>query len=190
MLLYGDFGYNPEVMCNINSIYISSFPGLVLWDLTSKNFKMIVNSWSVSVRHMWKLPHNTHRYFIEHLGGIHAKSMLYCRFTKFIQSITKSDKKAAIYLLYKILNDKRTITGKNVNLILQEANQTDIFKVKVNQLKHKLSFMEFPENSLWKLNILRELTNVKMGILTLDSDNDKSLTSDDIEDIINYVTTS
>ena len=102
----------PEIMCKINSIYNRSFPGSVLWDFTSKNFKMAVNSWSVSVRHIWKLPINTHRYFIEPLGGIHAKSMLYCRFRKFVQSILKSDKKAAIYLLHKTLNDKRTITGK------------------------------------------------------------------------------
>ena len=32
---------HPEVMCKINAIYNSSFPGSVLWYFTSKNFKMI-----------------------------------------------------------------------------------------------------------------------------------------------------
>ena len=84
---------HPSLLCKINSIYNSSFPGSMLWDFSSRNFNMMVNSWSISVRHMWRLPCNTHRYFIEPLGGCHAKTMIYCRFVKFIQSILKSDKK-------------------------------------------------------------------------------------------------
>ena len=176
-------------MCKINAIYNSSFPGSVLWDFTSKNFKMIINSWSVSVRHMWKLPINTHRYFIEPLGGIHAKTMLYCRVTKFVQSILKSDKKAAIYLLHKTINDKRTITGKNANEVLKQANEDDIFKVNINKLKRKLIFAEFPDNSMWKLNLIEELTNIRMGILTVGPNNEETLSSKEIDDIMYYVTT-
>ena len=44
---------HPEVKCKINQIYNSSFPGSVLYDLTSDPVRQLVNSWSVSVRHMW-----------------------------------------------------------------------------------------------------------------------------------------
>ena len=48
-----EFGYaHPEVKCKINSIYNSSFPGSVLFDLSSDSVKQLVNSWSVSVRNM------------------------------------------------------------------------------------------------------------------------------------------
>ena len=47
---------HPEVKCKINKIYNSSFPGSVLYDLTSDSVRQLVNSWSVSVRHMWGLP--------------------------------------------------------------------------------------------------------------------------------------
>ena len=40
---------HPDVKCKINRIFNSSFPGSVLWDLTSGNFHQLVNSWSVSV---------------------------------------------------------------------------------------------------------------------------------------------
>ena len=60
----------------------------------------------------------------------------------------------------------------------------------MNKLKQKLCFSEFPENSFWKLDVIQELTNVKMGNLTIDSNNEDSFTSDEIDDIINYVTTS
>jgi hypothetical protein len=67
---------HPEVKNRINRIYNSSFPGSVLWDLTAHNTKMIINTWSVAVRHMWGLPFNAHKYLIEKLSGTHARTML------------------------------------------------------------------------------------------------------------------
>ena len=67
---------HPELLCKINNIYNTSFTGSVLWDFNSRNFTMMVNSWSVSVRYMWNLSYKTHRYFIEPLGGIHMKNMI------------------------------------------------------------------------------------------------------------------
>ena len=86
---------HPEVKCRINRIYNSSFPGTTLYDLTSESVRQLINSWSVSVRQMWNLPLNAHRYLVEPLGGEHAFSMITIRFVKFIQNIRKSEKKAS-----------------------------------------------------------------------------------------------
>ena len=40
-------------------------------DIFSKPVRQLENSWSVSVRQMWGLPLNTHKYFVEPLGGVH-----------------------------------------------------------------------------------------------------------------------
>ena len=80
-----EFPYtHPDVKCKNNRTYNSSFPGLVLYDLTSYSVKMLVNSWSVSVRQMWILSFNAHRYSIEPLGGKHALTMVLVRFVKFL----------------------------------------------------------------------------------------------------------
>ena len=63
---------HPEIKCKVNGIYNSSFPGSVLWDLNAQRTTQLINSWSVSVRHMWDLPVNSHRSFIESLGGTHC----------------------------------------------------------------------------------------------------------------------
>ena len=60
---------HPEVKCKINRIYNSSFPGAMLYDLSSDSVTHLVNSWSVSVRRMWGLPLQAHRYIITQLGG-------------------------------------------------------------------------------------------------------------------------
>ena len=90
---------HPEIKCRINRIYNSSFPGSVLYDLTSEPARQLVNSWSVSVRQMWGLPMQSHRYLIEPLAGDHAQAMLVSRFVKFIQNIKKSPKLATQFML-------------------------------------------------------------------------------------------
>ena len=105
---------HPELLCKINQIYNTSFPGSVLWDFTSRNFNMIINSWSVKVRHMWGLPFQTHRYFIEPLGGIHAQNLIYTRFIKFMQSIKKGRKSAPYYLLEKIKDNASLLNEDNI----------------------------------------------------------------------------
>ena len=71
---------HPDVKCRINRIYNSSFPGSALYDLTADSSSHLVNSWSVSVRQMWGLPHHAHRYLITQLGGAHAEEMIVCRY--------------------------------------------------------------------------------------------------------------
>ena len=83
---------HPEVMTKINRAYNSSFPGPVLWDLTSPNVQQLINSWSLAIRYMLDLPLDTHRYYIEELGGIHAHTMIFSRYVTFVQSLAKSDK--------------------------------------------------------------------------------------------------
>ena len=76
---------HPEVKCRINQIYNSSFPGSMLYDVASDSASHLINSWSVSVRQMWGLPHNAHRYLITQLGGVHTQEMIMCRYVKFLQ---------------------------------------------------------------------------------------------------------
>ena len=63
---------NPEVNCKINRIYNSLFPGSLLYDLTPLKTSQLVNSWSVSVFHTWRIPLTSYHYVIEPLGGKHA----------------------------------------------------------------------------------------------------------------------
>ena len=83
---------HPAVKSRINQIYNSSFYGSILWNLNGENTRQVINSWSVSVRHMWNLPHNTHRRFIEPLGGKHAQVKIYSNYIRFIQSVQKCKK--------------------------------------------------------------------------------------------------
>ena len=127
---------HPDVKCKINRIYNSSFPGSILYDMTSSSTNQLVNSWSVSTRHMWGLPLQAHKYLIEELGGQHAQTMMIIRYVKFLQSLTCSPKMCVQLLLQKVLRNVNTITGKNVEYIQRKTGyRYEVLSVKPNILK-------------------------------------------------------
>ena len=65
---------HPEVKCKMNNIYNSSFPGSVLYDLSSDSVSQLVNSWSVSVRQMWGLPLHTGTQVPDHTVRGHTRT--------------------------------------------------------------------------------------------------------------------
>ena len=181
---------HPELKCKINRIYNSAFPGSILWDLTSDAVNSFINTWSVSVRHMWNLPRETHRRFIEPLGGIHAKTMIYSRFIKFIQSIGKGNKSAPIYLLETIKNNTQTITGRNIKLILQEMDVRNLEQIKYEDIKIKIKLSELKENENWKIESIKELTNIKHKNMYIINENGEDFFTDkELEFMINDLAT-
>ena len=124
---------HPEVKGKLNRIYNSSFPGSVLYELSSNSVSHLVNGWSVSTRNMWGVPRETHINMIEELGGQHAESMLIIRYVKFLQNIIKLSKWAVQFLLQQVKIDLSTLTGRNIRFILDKiGHDKDIFKVKAN----------------------------------------------------------
>ena len=188
--LIQEFGFaHPQVKCKMNGIYNSSFPGSVVWDLNSRNVQMIENSWSVSVRHMWDLPHNAHRFFIEPLGGTHARSMLISRYVSFIQATKKSPKLIVQQLLQMVKQDQESVTGKNIRYILTELNQSDIFNISKDFIKKNLRFQEVAVNNEWKIGFVRELTDVKQNVLFVQENDNGKFSHEEISEIIDYIST-
>ena len=112
---------HPKTKVYVNQIYNGHFPGSPLWDLFSREAEMLFNSWNRSVRIMFGVPLNTHRYFLEPLAGIqHLKFTLRSRFLGFITQIEKSHKILPKILLQMqiIKRDCRSITGSNLRNIL------------------------------------------------------------------------
>ena len=115
-------------------------------------------------------------------------SMILARYVKFIQSISKSPKLPVQHLLQKVKNNYNTQTGNNIRFILDKVGAEDIMTVKVEDIK-KLKFCESDDNNTWKANLIREVTNLKHNILSINQDDD-FLTDEDLEEILTYVCTS
>ena len=146
---------------------------------------MVENSYSVAVRLMFGLPRETHRYFIEPLTSRrHIKFDLIDRFLNFTSKIRKSKKETLIYVYEKILNDVRSITGKNLTKIMLLCDANYIDKSKPGDCS-ELKFRTIPIGEEWRINLVKELINVKHDASTLEN-----LDAEEIEEILEYVCTT
>ena len=135
------------------------------------------------------LPYAAHKYLIEPLSGQHAFTMLISRYVKFLQSARKSPKIAVQYLLQKVLRNCNTLTGKNVRFVLDKTGGQDIFKVNPLDIKKNLKFSSLSNENAWRINFVKELTNLKQNSLSLDM-HENSLTIEELDEILDYICTS
>ena len=84
-----------------------------------------------------------------------------------------------------------SVTGKNIRKILTETGHYDIFKVKVTELKKKYKFCAILEENKWKVDVIKELTDVKQGSVYLeDEDGGNFLTRAEIDQILTHISAS
>ena len=94
------------------------------------------------------------------------------------------------YLLNLTKKNVLSVTGKNIREILNATGQTDIFKVNIGEMKKSYKFCEIQKEDKWKTKLIEELTNVKQGSISIEGeDQERFLTNEEIQDIINYVST-
>ena len=73
-------------------------------------------------------------------------------------------------------------------LYSDEINNYNLLDTDINRLKSKLCFVEQKEENNWKIDIIKELTNVKQHEMTIVFDHDK-MTPVEIEQMILLIST-
>ena len=106
----------------------------------------------------------------------------------------KSPKLAAQYMLQKVMSNVITVTGRNVRLIKDIiGHEYDVLKVNPTWLRNKVKFCEISENDKWRIDIIKEIVNIKQTVLELtpaEVDDDSFLTSDQLTEILDFVSCS
>ena len=176
---------HPRTKNEINRIYNNHFTGSPLWDLFRREADMLCNSWNKSVRIMFDVPLNTHRYFLEPLAEMRQlKFTLIKRFLGFIVQIEKSPKILPNILLQTIKRDCRSITGFNLRNILLMTNKDDILELIPADIQ-QMKYFPVADHDKWKIPMVMELINVKWGEALIDN-----LSNSEIDDIIEDICTS
>ena len=146
---------------------------------------MVENSYSAAVRLMFGLPREAHRYFIEPLTSRrHIKFDLIDRFLNFTSKIRKSKKETLIYMYEKIHSDVRSITGKNLTNIMLMCDKNDIDNLKPEDCR-KINFRTIPPGEEWRVNLVKELIDVKHDASTIEN-----LNAEEVEEILEYICTT
>ena len=176
---------HPKSRFKANLIFNSHFTGSPLWDLFSDEARKLENSWNVSVRKTFDLPLQTHRYLIEPVSEhIHLKKLLLRRFISFLQQIMKSNKMVPKMLLKCVKNDTRSITGANIRKLLILTKKDNIDSISAKDIDD-IEYEEIFNEDLWRVNVIKELTDVKFGQLNIEGFSD-----DEFKEILHYACTS
>ena len=123
------------------------------------------------------------------MGGTHAKVMLMCRYVNFVQSVQKSSKKAVLFLFNRCRNNVNTVTGRNINYIENETRSSSILTIKSSEMKKNYKFCEMKPEDDWKVNIVKEITNIKQNVLELET-SEVEFTVAELNEILDLICTS
>ena len=155
-----------------------------LWDLFGNEAVRLEKSWNVSQRIMLGIPRNTHRYFIEPLSDTrHIMLSIYKRYIKFVQSISLSSKPSLRKMLAVVKNECRSNTGRNLRKLMKAVGKTCIDDLDAKDI-NKLTYNEIPTGDEWKIDMAREIIEVKNGGLIVDI-----MSPNEIDEILVHVVT-
>ena len=178
--LMQEFNYaTPDVTSKILQIYTTSFYGSNLWNILGKSCEKLYKAWNVAIRMVYKVPRETHRYFIEELTEVtHPKVMLAKRFVKFHETVQKSHKLSVKFLSEICKNDKSTVYGNQLWEIASECetNSNDLCSFMVNS---KMCYTRCPDEEAWRIPLLKELLNERWEV--------PGFSNDELDDLIHNI---
>ena len=173
---------HPETKCHLNNIYNMSFYGSPLWDLFSDTFSNIEFTYNRSIKMMWDLPLETHKYFIEPVSNqSHVKFNIFKRYIGFKDQVFKSKKNVLKHLYSICMKDTNSVTGKNLRKIMFCCDLNSISDLNCDSID-KLVYTDVPNDELWRINFLQELISTRQGELVV-----PGFTSEEISAIIENI---
>ena len=172
------------IFVKLLNLYCTSFYGSNLWNLYSAEVDRIFKSWNVTIRNVFDLPWQTHRYWIETVSSCHhPKTLLLARFVKFAGTLTASKKSSVRYLSSLCHGDRRTLLGRTLEKISSECH-TELVSLTPNTVKNTLKYFPIPDDQKWRAPLLLELLDAREQNLTIEN-----LTSNDIKYLIDNICT-
>ena len=169
----------------VNRVFNSHFYGSVLWNLYERESNMLYNTWSVSVRKMFRVDRKTHRYLIEPISRMqHIKSALRSRFIGFMKRLASSRKSVLRHAFKVFSKDCRSTTGANVRNILLESGALLFEQLSMSDIK-RIEFHPTPAEEQWRISVINDLIDIRDGM-----DDDIGWTKDDINETLEYLCTT
>ena len=148
----------------INRVFNSHFYGSVLWNLYEKESSMVFNTWSTSVRKMFRLNRRSHRYLIEPISEMpHIKQALIQRSVGFMKRLSSSRKDVLRKTFEICKKDCRTTTGSNIRNIMLESKVNSFEQLSKTDLK-MLKFHPAPQEDQWRIPLIKDLVDIRDGI--------------------------
>ena len=165
---------SPSCQLRLFRIYNTHFTGSCLWDFSGQMINKLWNSYNVNLRIIFDLPFDTHSFIVEELsGGKHAKQMMYSRYMKFMNSLSKNKRKSLQFLQNVVKNDVNSVTGSNLRKILLDTGHSIIPGVTKKMSLDNYKVYKIPEEEQWRIPLIESLLEVKAGNWAIEFDEEE-----------------
>ena len=176
---------HPVTKVNINGIYYCHFTGSQLWGLNSREFGKLESTYNKSIKLMFNLHLQTHRYLIEPLTEQpHLRKLLFKRYLTFISSIQKSKKKPLRTLLELSKGDASTTTGRNLRLLMMMCGKHSVDELQVDDID-TMEYHCIPRSEAWRVGMLKELVDIRENETEV-----PCMTYEELTEIMNFICTA
>ena len=111
--LKSKFGFiQPDIFSNLFKSYCCSFYGSFLWKYSSNGFNKCCTQWNKSVRNIFYLPHNAHRWLLGPLlNQPHISHQFYIRDIKFLHRMLHCNNSIVNQCIMHASHDANTLIG-------------------------------------------------------------------------------
>ena len=90
----------------------------------------------------------------------------------------------------KMLSDHGSVTKQNLILISNESSIENVLDVSPSSVVSSMLYFPTPPGEEWRVGFLKELLELRKHTLELDWEQDIVLSSDELEDLIEFVSSS
>ena len=166
------------------SIYTTSFYGSSLWNIFTEPCEKLYTSWNISVRQAFDLPRNSHRYFIEEISETpHPQVLLAQRFVKFHETLQITQKYSVRFLSELASKNMATVYSQNLQNISLKCKGAQTSR----DVKKMLKYAPVPEKDAWKVEVVKDLVEVKWNLSEIEN---IKINMDEINDILESICSS
>ena len=140
----------------------SSFYGCHLWNLDDKNINALYTAWHVSCRRVLGLNPRTRTYLLSHLlKTMTIENLIYNRISSFFLNGLQHTNGIIKSFFNNVLVSRSSGMLRNINIILGKINMkyADLLLINKNELKRQ--FEKTDPNADWRVNIIKELLEIR-----------------------------
>ena len=146
---------------------------------------MIENTYNTSIKIMFNLDREAHRYLVEPISqSPHIKKVFIKRFIQFTIAINNCPKIAIKNVFNLVKRNCLSVTGSNLRNIMLLAQKQNIDEL-VPEDAQNIPYNNIPESEIWRLSVINEITDVKFGEAHVEG-----FTVKELNTILSYVCTS
>ena len=159
---------HPKTVLQTHQIFNLHFTGSPIWNMFCSDFVKLENTWNVTIRKIFQLPLQAHRYLIEPISKVnHLKIVLAKRFVSFLRQILSSKKAIPKQLLNAVMFDTRCTTGNNLRNIFLLTKKFNLSELSSNSIED-ISFNPLPDDERWRISVIEEMIDFKYGQVQVD----------------------